>query len=164
MLSSVFLWNWFSEVWCIHVCTKEVTFFAFLTNGGLTSAFSDMNMATISCFCTPFAWNTFSYPFTLSLYIFASDVNCSQETNGWSCFLIQNASLLPFFLFQSSPIFICRGYPIISLITSHISESVLELFCCNFLYLFCRSEQSQALRDHLDWDHTTENRWTKELG
>lgn len=67
------------------------------------------------------------------------------------------------FLFQSSPIFICRGYPIISLITSHTSESILELFCCTFLYLFCRSVQSQALRDHLDWDHTTENRWTKVL-
>lgn len=87
---------------------------------------------------------------------------CTGEDEAWAHRKQSNGNQKDF-LFQSSPIFICRGYPIISLITSHTSESIPELFCCTFLYLFCRSEQSQALKDHLDWDHTTENRWTREL-
>lgn len=87
---------------------------------------------------------------------------CTGEDEAWAHRKQSNGNQKDF-LFQSSPIFICRGFPIISLITSHTSESILELFCCTFLYLFCRSEQSQALKDHLDWDHTTENRWTRVL-
>lgn len=87
---------------------------------------------------------------------------CTGEDEAWAHRKQSNGNQKDF-LFQSSPIFICRGYPIISLITSHTSESIPELFCCTFLYLFCRSEQSQALKDHLDWDHTTENRWTRGL-
>lgn len=74
---------------------------------------------------------------------------CTGEDEAWAHRKQSNGNQKDF-LFESSPIFICRGYPIISVITSHTSESIPELFCCTFLYLFCRSEQSQALKDHLD--------------
>ena len=60
---------------------------------------------------------------------------CTGEDEAWAHRKQSNGNQKDF-LFQSSPIFICRGYPIISLITSHTSESIPELFCCTFLYLF----------------------------
>lgn len=68
-----------------------------------------------------------------------------------------------FTLFQeagpfSSPLLFKCGFCSVKNITWFLA-SILT-----FLYLFCRSVQSQALKDHLDWDHTTENRWTKVLG
>lgn len=54
---------------------------------------------------------------------------CTGEDEAWAHRKQSNGNQKDF-LFQSSPIFICRGYPIISLITSHTSESIPELFCC----------------------------------
>lgn len=54
---------------------------------------------------------------------------CTGEDEAWAHRKQSNGNQKDF-LFESSPIFICRGYPIISLITSHTSESIPELFCC----------------------------------
>lgn len=58
---------------------------------------------------------------------------CTGEDEAWAHRKQSNGNQKDF-LFQSSPIFICRGYPIISLITSHTSESIPELFCCTCMY------------------------------
>lgn len=63
---------------------------------------------------------------------------CTGEDEAWAHRKQSNGNQKDF-LFQSSPIFICRGYPIISLITSHTSESILELFCCTCMYIYFKT-------------------------
>jgi hypothetical protein len=62
----------------------EVTL-SLLTNFGLMFALSDMIIAIPACFCAPFAWKIFFYPFTLSLFLFLLGRYVSYKaTNCWS--------------------------------------------------------------------------------
>lgn len=77
-----------------------------------------------------------------------------KTTELWCAFLL--LSLFSKKQFLSVPLY-CVS------VDSALSNSMGLASILTFLYLFCRSVQSQALKDHLDWDHTTENRWTKVL-
>ena len=68
-----------------------------LIDFSLKSILLDIRMATPACFLGPFAWKTFSQPFTLSrcLSLWLRCVSCKQQNVG-SCFRIQSLSLCLF--------------------------------------------------------------------
>ena len=70
----------------------------------LKSILLDIRMSTPACFLGPFAWKTFSQPFTLSrcLSLWLRCVSCKQQNVG-SCFLIQSLSLC-LFIGELSPL------------------------------------------------------------
>ena len=75
-----------------------------LIDFSLKSVLLDIRMATPPCFLGPFAWKTFSQPFTLSrcLSLWLRCVSCKQQNVG-SCFHIQSLSLC-LFIGELSPL------------------------------------------------------------
>ena len=75
-----------------------------LIDFSLKSILLDIRMATPACFLGPFAWKTFSQPFTLSrcLSMWLRCVSCKQQNVG-SCFRIQSLSLC-LFIGELSPL------------------------------------------------------------
>ena len=75
-----------------------------LIDFSLKSILLDIRMATPTCFLGPFAWKTFSQPFTLSrcLSLWLRCVSCRQQNVG-SCFRIQSLSLC-LFIGELSPL------------------------------------------------------------
>ena len=75
-----------------------------LIDFSLKSVLLDIRMATPACFLGPFAWKTFSQPFTLSrcLSLWLRCVSCKQQNVG-SCFHIQSLSLF-LFIGELSPL------------------------------------------------------------
>ena len=75
-----------------------------LIDFSLKSILLDIRMATPACFLCPFAWKTFSQPFTLSrcLSLWLRCVSCKQQNVG-SCFRIQSLSLT-LFIGELSPL------------------------------------------------------------
>ena len=75
-----------------------------LIDYSLKSILLDIRMATPACFLGPFAWKTFSQPFTLSrcLSLWLRCVSCKQQNVG-SCFRIQSLSLC-LFIGELSPL------------------------------------------------------------
>ena len=70
----------------------------------LKSILLDIKMATPAYFLGPFAWKTFSQPFTLSrcLSLWLRRVSCKQQNVGF-CFRIQSLSLC-LFIGELSPL------------------------------------------------------------
>ena len=75
-----------------------------LIDFSLKSILLDIRMATPACFLGPFAWKTFSQPFTLSrcLSLWLRCVSCKQQ-NVESCFRMQCQSLC-LFIGELSPL------------------------------------------------------------
>ena len=75
-----------------------------LIDFSLKSILLDIRMATPTCFLRPFAWKTFSQPFTLRrcLSLWLRCVSCKQQNVG-SCFCIQSLSLC-LFIGELSPL------------------------------------------------------------
>ena len=75
-----------------------------LIDFSLKSTLLDIRMATPARFLGPFAWKTFSQPFTLSrcLSLWLRCVSCKQQNVG-SCFRIQSLSLC-LFIGELSPL------------------------------------------------------------
>ena len=96
-----------------------------LIDFSLKSILLDIRMATPACFLGPFAWKTFSQPFTLSrcLSLWLRCVSCKQQNVG-SCFRIQSLSLC-LFIGELSP-----------LILSDINDQWLLTPVIIFLFLF----------------------------
>ena len=129
---------------CVHTKDKEAereiretSLFTIATNSikylspslridfSLKSILLEIRMATPACFLGPFAWKTFSQPFTLSrcLSLRLRCVSCKQQNVG-SCFCIQSLSLC-LFIGELSP-----------LILSDINDQWLLTPVIIFLFLF----------------------------